>query len=376
MRAVFDDLRKEEQLLLYASRYTISDDTNLKIKSFLDKEIDWYYFMEIALKNKVLPLVWHNLKNNGFRKDDFVPYRLQQVFDFHYFGTGIRNKVYYSEMEKIIDALNSNGIIASRLKGAYLLPEIYREFSVRTINDLDLMIYHSDIPEVKKIMRDLGYIEGDYNDENKSIVPSDRHKRVLWATQMNTIHPLKKLSDSEFVKYFEFDFSFSLGFDLKIDPVSEMLDSADRSNKFGDLKPAHFFIHQCCHHYKEATNVAWMMFNSDINLIKFCDTREYILNRMDDNSFLEAIDFAKRHGYEKAVYFVLFYLKSIYNDGYEASKLELLDIDDEEFINEFGSRDFDVVKTRAKSHWDRIFQSNTDEIDTKPKFDGLVDFKS
>lgn len=367
-------LSKEQRLILLASRLTFSKEDEEKLSYLKTQPINWYEVVEMSLKNKVLPLVWNNLKLRGFTENDFIPYRLQQVLQFHYLGTKERNKKYFESMKVILAKMNDIGVECIPLKGAYLIPEVYKDNGVRTVNDIDFLIKKSDMLKVREAMNSLDYFEGEYDSVDNIIKKPKREKMILWKTQMNSMHPFKKVVDCEYTKFLEFDFSFSLDFELKTEPVDVMVSRAKRGNNFLQLKPSDFFIHQCCHHYKEASNTAWVIFNSDINLIKFCDVREFIIREMNAKEFDDAISFAKEYGFEKAVYFTLFYLKIIYDDNYEEELLERLEIKDTSFLNKFGERDYDNPMVWKKDFWQRMFYSNQDELIEKPKFDGFVDF--
>ncbi|MNO60343.1 hypothetical protein D3C76_509500 [compost metagenome] len=239
------------------------------------------------------------------------------------------------------------------------------------------MIRRADIADIRKCMNELGYIEGEYDKRTNELKPVAKEKSMLWKTKMNNLLPFKKVNDCEYAKLTEFDFSFSLDLDLNLEPVERMVEASEPMSEspFQALKPAHFFIHQCCHHYKEATNASWVILDNDINLIKFCDVREFVLQIMTTDDLQEAIDFAKIYGIQKAVYFTLFYLNLIYTDGYEEEMLNQLSIDDNEFLNYFGEKDFGYSLKWSKSFWDRMFSdSNKDEITETPKYSGLVDF--
>ncbi len=66
-----------------------------------------------------------------------------------------------------------------------------------------------------------------------------------------------------------------------------MIDVAYFDNGVWKLKPAHFFIHMCCHHYREGSHASWILIGKDLNIIKFCDVREYVVNCMKHDDILE-----------------------------------------------------------------------------------------
>ena len=191
---------------------------------------------------------------------------------------------------------------------------------------------------------------------------------------MYNLLPYIKIKEDIPVKIVIFDFSFALDFTLNTKPVEEMLDKAFQTDNGLELLPEHFFVHMCCHHYREASNVAWILIGKDLNLIKFCDVREFILQKMNSDIIAKAVKFAKSHGLEKAVYFTIYFTREIYNDGYETEILESLGIKDEAFLYQFGEKDYDELQTRKKDFWTSLFSDNNrDEVNKSPKYENLIE---
>lgn len=367
-----DILTPEQRAIILLSRLTFSENNETDLKSLLNKPIDWYEILRISINNKVLPLIWYNLQKRN--NEGNIPSNIEKIMYFYYLGTRERNNILLKELDTIIQYMNSKNIPCIPLKGAYLIPNIYRDFGIRTMNDIDFMINHSNVSIVRAAMNELGYIEGEYEKDSNKIIAIKREKKIFWNMKMNNLFPFKKISDSDYVKISEFDFCFSLDFDLNYEIVDNMISRVkpQRANSSKYLCDSDFFIHLCCHLYKEATNAMWVMIEKDLNLIKFCDIREFVLHNMNSESIDEAIEIAKKYRLEKAVYYTLFYLNQIYSDGYELEAMKNLNISDDSFIYTYGAKDFGENVTWKKSFWQRIFSNNNrDELTDKPKYLGI-----
>lgn len=363
------NLSNEQNLVLLASRLTFSDKDEESLSYLLKQELDWFKIFRIALKNKVLNLFWFNFNTRGYIK--MIPPNLERIMHFYYLGTKERNKVYIKDLDMVLSKMYFSHIDCVPVKGGVLIPSLYKDFGIRTINDVDCMIKHSDILSVRIIMNDLGYIEGDYDSRTNSIVKVSREKNILWKNKMNNLLPFKKLSSSDFVNISEFDFCFSLDLELDYEPINIMISRAEKNeddtNK--NLKASDCFIHLCCHLYKEATNAMWVVLGKDLNLIKFCDVREFILQKLNQQEIDNAIKFANEHNLTKAVYFTLYYLNEIYNDGYELEIMKELNISDESFIYMFGNKDYGKDLKWKKTFWERLFaDDNNDELKHNPRY--------
>ncbi|QUI23839.1 nucleotidyltransferase family protein [Vallitalea pronyensis] len=357
------EMTNEEKIVILGSRITFSQKNKDSLRELCIKDIDWYNVFNIAIKNKVATLVWYNLMK--LKLENKIPHKLERIIYFYYIGTKKRNKAYINDMKKILSILQENNIYSAPLKGGYLIPNMYKDYGIRTISDVDCLVKRSDVSRIISIMESLNYTQGDYDYQSNSIQPIDREKQILWKMNMNNLYPFKKISKSEYFKFIEVDFCFSLDLNLDLSPVEVMISEIQEDNDFGlyTLKPSHFFVHLCCHLFKEATNTMWIVLENDLNLIKFCDVREYMLNNMDEDMKKEAIEFAKDNHLEKAIYFTIYYLKEIYNDGYEDELIEQLEISNDSFINMYGERDYGEGVEWSKSFWHRIFDnSNKDEL--------------
>ncbi|MCD1258892.1 nucleotidyltransferase family protein [Paenibacillus athensensis] len=367
------ELCREQQLIILFSRLTFTPEQTERVAELISEGIDWFLLLRYSVKNKVLPLVWHHLQSQGYRQE--VPLRLGQIMNFYKLGTAERNQVYLRELSLVASAFGKNGIPCVPLKGAYLIPQMYKDRGIRTVNDMDCLIRKGDVKSVRSIMQGLGYVEGEYDKKTNTITPVNRERALLWQTNMNNLLPFLKLHDSEYAPVTQIDFSFSLDLELQKEPVEIMITGAvkDADSGFHYLNPAHFFIHQCCHHYKEASNASWVALNSDLNLIKFCDVREYILRFMNEEQLRNAVAFAKDTGLEKAVYFTLYYLKEIFDDGYEEQLLQEFEFSDTSFLYTYGQKDYGHTVAWKKGFWERLFSdTNKDELQKDAKYAAIL----
>ncbi|MCL2261927.1 MAG: nucleotidyltransferase family protein [Defluviitaleaceae bacterium] len=363
----YDELTNEQKLIVLASRLTFSEKDESELKEIMQNDVDWFYILNITLKNKVLTLLWHNLSIRDYKMRN----RTGDVAYSYYLANRERNKKYLSELSEVLSIMTSKGVTCVPLKGAFLIPYMYKDLGIRIMNDVDCIIKKSEIPKIRETMNEMGYYEGDYNPKEHKIDKISRRKDILWRTKMNNLHPFLKVQDSEYVKFTGIDFCHSLDLELDTAPVETMLTRTIKykDDEYRTLNICDFFIHLCCHLYKEATNTMWVYRGSDINLIKFCDVREFILHFMNKETKKEAVDFAIKYNLQKAIYFTIYYLREIYNDGYEFEMLQSLNITDEGFLNNFGEKDYGESAVWKKTFWQRLFSiSNEDELKEAPKY--------
>lgn len=355
------EMTREQRLLVLLNRVSFTSEEIETVRSLLEENLYWPEIFRIAIKNKILGLLYANLEK--LRLAYLIPSRYRRTALFFKLGVAERNKGYIEESTRILQKVSEEGIVCTLLKGSYLIPAIYG-LGPRDMNDIDILINREDGKKVMQIMEAFGYVQGRFSSEKNDIEAYTKEKKLLWKMKMNNLSPFVKKSESPFFDHYKVDFSFNLDLELKVDPVKEMLARAWQEDGLSYLKPEDFFLHLCCHLYKEATNAEWIYINSDINFIKFCDVREYVLHKMDKASLKEAVEFAKQYGLEKSIYFTVYYLREIYNDGYETELLESIDIP-ADFLNYYGDRNFANPLVWKKDFWGRLFSdSNKDELNS------------
>ncbi len=365
-------ISKEDELIILTSQLTMSDETKSRIKLLIQEEMDWYYFFNSAIKQKVLTLIYYNLKNLNIEK--IIPKQLGRIALFYQLGTIERNKAYFEELKTIRRILEDNQVIAVPTKGGWLIPNLYGNNGTRTIGDIDFLVKKEDTKKIKLIMNENGYIQSEYDNNDRKLIHISKEKEVLWRTRKTNLFAFKKQVDNPYVGYFVFDFCFNLDILSDKDPIPEMFSRLNTDE--GDLKylsDIDFFIHLCVHLYKEATDAVCILHSTDLNLIKFCDVREFILQKMSKEKLRKAIDLINTYKLQKPIYFTLHFLREIYNDGYESEILSEVSIRNLDFLNEYKFNNFSEPIKWEKSFMDRLFAvSNIDELGKYPEF--LTDY--
>mgnify|MGYP000905587574 CR=1 FL=1 len=359
-----DNLNNEQKLLLLAGRYTFSENEVNELRELVNNELDWSLLYGMAIRHKMLSLLWYNL--NKYCPKIRINSQYRQVANFHYMGTKLRNEEYLKNYNKIRMACKERGVYIYPTKGGYLLPELYKDFGVRTINDVDSLVRAQDIQILRNVLNSLGYIEGEYDRTTKEIKPVVRQKQIMWAQKSSNLFPFQKISNSPYIEHFDYDFCYS--FNRSTAPVTDII---NRSVKEGlkYLKHSDFFVHLCYHLFREASSAVAILYQVDINIIKFCDIREFLINKMNKNDCLEAINFAKKYELENSLYYTLHYLIEMYNDEIAKWMFEELNMSNTEILKQYGNTDFMEPREWSKSFWVRLFANNNkDEIKDIPNF--------
>lgn len=369
---MYADFDLEQRIILIASRTKETVDFN-ELKNVLENNLNWERIILLASKNKVLYLIYENITSLGLKR--YLPKQYHNLMDDSCYCNNIRNTEKLNELAMIIEEMNAANIDILPVKGGYLIDNVYKSRSARVTNDMDALIKKKDIKVIDNIMRNLGYVNGYVDNDKKELKSFSQTKKVLYKTKMYNLLPYVKFGNMIPNCNLIFDFSFALDFSLNVLPVEEMINNSKLVNNKKQLLPEHFFVHMCCHHYREASNIEWIKIGKDLTLMKFCDVRSFILQEMNESSLKNALEFAVKYDLTKAVYFTIYFLKEIYGDGYEQDLLDRLSIKDDSFLymfSEDGSSK--LTATRKKDFWASLFSiDNKDEI-TKmsPQYEVLL----
>lgn len=327
-------------------------------------DINWSKLYQYLISNKVLTFFWKNL--NYKYPDAYMPKYINNIGRFSYVGTRNQNTLYFNELNMILEQAKLNNIHCYPVKGAMLIPSLYNDFGIRSMNDIDFLIKHDDIEKIDYFMCSLGYIQGRYRQGKNEIIPYERNKKINWKLHMSNLLPYVKKVDSEYLSVIKCDFRYALDDNLNKESINEIVDTAINE---GSLKKSHILTHLCTHLYDESKQSMNVCVGKDINLIKYIDIREYILQAMSNSDLIETVDFCKKYNLTKQLYFALYFLKLIYNDGYEEKLMVMLGICDTMFLNTYGDKSTENNFVWKKTFFERMFSGdNSDELSETPKY--------
>lgn len=288
--------------LFYLSNVYASD------KLLLSDDDDQELILGKIIQNRIVNIAYENLNLNSVNKElKKALYLLKTLNENRYDN--------YLEMLKYLSTLlNSCDIEYAVLKGGYLCPVLYKR-GQRVSNDIDLLLNAKNISTMQQLLLDNGFVQG-YCDDNSNIIPATRKEIVLSRLNYGETVPfLKKFNGS----IMEVDLNFSADYkpdDKKLVPklLQERHIIETHDFKFYSLEYCDFFIHLCCHLYKEATTIDWLQYRRDLMLYKFSDINVF-LHKHGTVPFFAKL-YSKIHNYDviEPCYYTLENSRYIYPD--------------------------------------------------------------
>ncbi|MEC3735676.1 nucleotidyltransferase family protein [Bacillus safensis] len=372
MRAVLDQstLSNEQRLLLLSSRIQLNEQEEESIRALLKDGIDMPKLIGLASRHKVLQLMTPHLIRLDDEKSMTTTYKF--LLHYHYIGNRQKNVERFKEFKRLLQTFRNAKLKAVPLKGAILTPLVYKDYGLRMMSDLDFLIHPDDRKNASSLLKKEGFIIGKYDWAADQEIPIEREEEMMWRINAGNLYSHIKRSGEDFLKVHRVDFSYDVELKKNYEATNALLDAAEEKPFFQTdvylLQPLDFLIHLAFHLYKEATNVQYVYLHADLNLIKFCDVREYVMfaeeqNQLDWHALQER---AKELGAEKALFYTFTFLDLLYQTNY-IDELKQLDMSDQSFLEAYGENDFGSSKIWKKSFIERFFSlDNRDELEEEP----------
>ena len=239
------------------------------------------------LANRMGPITYASLMKNGL--SDKIGREYRTVLRILYENGLSRNKFYRDQVSCIDSILQNADIPYALLKGAVLCSE-YPE-GCRTANDIDILVSSKDLDSVSAALLSEGFRQGYL----KNGIFREASRAEIVRTRMTrgeTVPFIKQAGNG----YLEIDVNFSFGYKNDTSHVTEKV-----LNKSGKLSRDDFLIHLCCHLYKEATTLPWIMMGRDMVMYKYVDI--YFL--LHDTEYSDLFIRARELGLEKECAFAI-----------------------------------------------------------------------
>jgi hypothetical protein len=130
-----------------------------KHKVSLCRDIDWEFFLELAIHHRVFPLLSYKIKNLD---EETIPDFVIRFLTQQYKNNTFQMLHLSAEMERVSKLFSENKIRTLFLKGPVLAQKLYGDISLRTSGDLDFLIPIQHLEQAEKILVDIGYVKDDY----------------------------------------------------------------------------------------------------------------------------------------------------------------------------------------------------------------------
>ncbi len=115
----------------------------------------WQQLYKRAERHGLSSLIYWSLLNDV----SSVPEQIFLKFKQSYLTTLGRNRIFLSELERVVSLLGSQSIQIVLFKGAVFVHSLYEDIGLRPMSDLDILVHKQDIPKAVTMLKEKGYEE-------------------------------------------------------------------------------------------------------------------------------------------------------------------------------------------------------------------------
>lgn len=246
-----------------------------------------------------------------------------------------QNKTFFQCVNLLSDVLKGYQGKYAMLKGAILC----RAYPIgyRTSNDIDLLVRPEDVTLIGKILTMAGFRQG--NVRNGEFVQASR-KEIIESKMLRgeTVPYILEIGLNK-MRFLEVDINFSLDYkNSGASALNAMMEQTALYEKYGlsisTLNKIDFFLHLCCHLYKEAAAFPWVEMKRDMSLYKYTDIY-MLLEEMTEADVKDLFKRAKELGLEQICSFAVLQTAGLLNmnTSYAVKIAEDSLNDDKDFIH-------------------------------------------
>ena len=146
-------IRPEAQLLLCCARTTLDEDTQKRAASLLSQELDWAYFLRLATRQRVVPLIQRSLSAAQFGA---IPPAITAALAQQQDHIARRNFFLTGRLVGLLRTLDTGGIRAIAYKGPAIAAVAYGNISLRQFWDLDVLVDPRDYRRARELLLSRG----------------------------------------------------------------------------------------------------------------------------------------------------------------------------------------------------------------------------
>jgi len=146
--------RPEIEILLCCARTRVDDVRAKRIRDLVETPIDWQYLLLTSFAHGVMPLLYKNLRAIC---PEAIPEKMADELRYRFKEHAERNLLLTAELLRLLGLLSACGIPGLPYKGPVLAASVYRDVSLRTFSDLDILIDKRNIRRAKDLILSQGY---------------------------------------------------------------------------------------------------------------------------------------------------------------------------------------------------------------------------
>ncbi|MNB80289.1 hypothetical protein D3C75_270480 [compost metagenome] len=357
---------EERRVILLLAKIKLDDGELAELRLLMQTHMDWSRIYGMLHTHRLLSIAYVTIDRHFSHEDikNFAYPRLFSSLKNTYKIQYLKNTEHLKHTINVCNQLKARGVRYVLLKGITLAIQHYEDIGIREFSDTDIMVHTSQLQEAVNAIKELGYLQGGFDEQKKDVVPASRKEIITSPLTSHEVVPLRKRVKHDFMSVHEVDVQFSMDLmssNRTDELVEEILNNAVvlnvEDNDIATLNPYDDLLYICIHYFKEATGEFDVKLYKDLGLYKICDLFQIVSKgEIDWNIFIRLV---LERGLQKAVYFAFFYLNEIFGETVPSEMMKQISPGNLDYLNvvyEYNSKNVSI-------HWDtdvvdRVFDMN------------------
>lgn len=279
----------------------------------LSATLDWDYIIHHCTQHKLLLVLYNRIKN-VLR----VPKHIVRILDNEY---KIRKHIYSKQRDEylcLLNELSKAGLKIILLKGVYLAEKCYNDPLERPYLDMDILIQKHETEDVFRVMKSLGYVQGEYNRNTHAIDEFNNNRLIGYESELQHYGEFAKLSGSDFLPVYFVDVHHRLStvFDSFCYDSDLLFQRAEKENiqgiNFWRLSNEDFLLHLSSHLYWHTLSLRDIISGRDIRLLSYFDIALFVSK--NEINWEKLFEYARESKLENALYYTLYHCQLIFGN--------------------------------------------------------------
>ena len=279
----------------------------------LSATLDWDYIIHHCTQHELLPVLYNRIKN-VLR----VPQHIVRILDNEY---KIRKHIYSKQRDEylcLLNELSKAGLKIILLKGVYLAEKCYNDPLERPYLDMDILIQKHETEDVFRVMKSLGYVQGEYNRNTHAIDEFNNNRLIGYESELQHYGEFAKLSGSDFLPVYFVDVHHRLStvFDSFCYDSDLLFQRAEKENiqgiNFWRLSNEDFLLHLSSHLYWHTLSLRDIISGRDIRLLSYFDIALFVSK--NEINWEKLFEYARESKLENALYYNLYHCQLIFGN--------------------------------------------------------------
>lgn len=145
--------RREEQVLIRCAKTGLTPAERQEIADRIRQGVDWDLLMANAMRHRLMPALYHNLKAISAATPPEVLAQLREFFNLN----ARRSLFLTHELTRLLSLMQSQGIQAIPFKGPVLATYAYSNLAFRQFDDLDILVPKSQVLRARQLLEQKGF---------------------------------------------------------------------------------------------------------------------------------------------------------------------------------------------------------------------------